>query len=219
MDRIGGAGSRPAARPRWIGREGAALKHMSIMRADHREAAVITDVVADAVQQLGVAVWLVPQRAERRAVLRERIRIDVEHALWHGEVHVADDRSAVALWLPHDGRPLPEPADYDRRLAQACGRWAERFQLLDRLLAAHHPEHPHHHLAYLAVRPGRQGEGLGSAMLRHHHARLDADGIAGYLEATSPPARDLFARHGYRSGQPFAVPDGTPIWPMWRSPS
>jgi ribosomal protein S18 acetylase RimI-like enzyme len=195
-----------------------ALRHMSIMRADHREAAAITDLITESVHHLAVAVWLVPVRAERRAVLRGRFEIQVEHALTYGEVHVTADRSAAAVWLPHDGDPLPEPVDHQRRLAQACGRWTERFEFLDRLRAAHHPDHPHHHLAYLVVHPDCQGEGLGSAVLRHHHARLDAEGMAAYVEAGNPPARDLFARHGYRSGPMFAVPDGSPMWPMWRSP-
>lgn len=194
------------------------MRHLSIVRADHTEAGAITDVIADAFQHLGVVVWLVPARAERRRVLGGNFRIFVEHALTYGEVHVTDDRSGVAVWFPRDADPIPEPPDYDRRLAEACGRWTERFQILDRLMDAHHPAQPHHHLAFLAVRPDRQGEGLGSALLRHHHARLDADGVAAYLEASSPPSRDLYTRHGYRVGAPFAVPDGTPFWPMWREP-
>jgi hypothetical protein len=43
--------------------------------------------------------------------------------------------------------------------------------------------------------------------------------VPAYLVASSPPSRDLYARHGYRSGELFSVPDGTPFWPMWRDPS
>ncbi|HEX5493068.1 MAG TPA: GNAT family N-acetyltransferase [Mycobacteriales bacterium] len=88
------------------------------------------------------------------------------------------------------------------------------------MFEAHHPSEPHHYLAFLAVRPERQGAGLGSALLRHHHARLDRTGVAAYLEASSPRSRELYLRHGYRPrGEPFTVPDGTPFWPMWRTPS
>jgi ribosomal protein S18 acetylase RimI-like enzyme len=194
------------------------VRHLSIVRADLRDAAEISEVIADAFQNLGIAVWLVPGRRERRSVLRDHIRIYVEHALTYGEVHTTDDRSGVAVWFLRDGRPLPPPPDYERRRAGACGRWTERFQVLDRLIAANRPQQPHHRLAFLAVRPGSQGEGLGSALLRHHHARLDSEGVVAYVEATNPPSRDLYARHGYRAGELFAVPDGTPFWPMFRSP-
>ncbi|WP_407676906.1 GNAT family N-acetyltransferase [Phytohabitans aurantiacus] len=195
------------------------MRHMSIVRAEPAEAGCIADTIADAFQHLGVFVWLVPPRSERRRILRDHCQILVEHALSYGEVHVTDDRTAVAVWFARDGRPLPPPDDYDQRLSSACGRWTDRFQLVDRLLDAHRPWQPHHYLASLAVRPERQGEGLGSALLRHYHAQLDADGTPAYLEASSPPSRDLYARHGYRPGEPFAVPDGAPYWPMWREPT
>lgn len=78
---------------------------------------------------------------------------------------------------------------------------------------------PHHHLALLAVEPSFQGRGLGSALLRHHHASLDGAGTAAYLEASSPADCDLYARHGYELRETFALPDGTLFLPMWRLPA
>lgn len=77
------------------------------------------------------------------------------------------------------------------------------------------------HLAILAVHPGHQGRGIGTALLRAHHARLDQAGTPGYLEASSPRNRALYQRHGYtlRPGGPFHLPGGgPPMWPMWRAP-
>jgi ribosomal protein S18 acetylase RimI-like enzyme len=193
------------------------LRHLSIVRADHGDVEAIIDLITDSFQHLAVSVWLVPRRPERWAVLHGHIRIHVEHAMRYGYVHVTSDRLGVAVWLPHDRR-LPPPADYDERLVKACGQWTDRFRTVDRLFATHHPRRPHHHLTYLAVHPDRRGEGMGSTLLRHHHARLDAAGIGAYLEASSSPSRDLYSRHGYRTGEIFAVPDGAPFWPMWREP-
>jgi GNAT superfamily N-acetyltransferase len=86
---------------------------------------------------------------------------------------------------------------------------------------AHHPAGvPHQHLAILAVRPGRQGLGLGTALLNARHHDLDHDGVPAYLEASSPRARDLYQRHGYtmRPGAAFRLPEGPLLWPMWREP-
>jgi GNAT superfamily N-acetyltransferase len=119
----------------------------------------------------------------------------------------------VAVWFPYTS-PLPAPHDYDRRLAAATGAWEERFRTLDELSEQNHPAAPHHHLAFLAVHPDRQNEGLGTALLRHQHARLA--GLPAYLEASDPRNRDLYARHGYQAREPFALPDGALFWPMWR---
>ncbi|MGH3679400.1 MAG: GNAT family N-acetyltransferase [Natronosporangium sp.] len=189
-----------------------------IVRADATEAPQIAELIAVAFHSLAVARWLVPNPDRRAEVLPANFRIFVDHALAHGEVHITTDRSAVAVWFPRDSEPLPEPVAYRHRVAVACGEATERFLLLDELFDKHHPNQPHHHLAFLAVQPTRQRRGLGSALLRHHHARLDARGMPAYLEATSRDSRDLYARHGYHQvmGEPFRLPDQTPIWPMWR---
>ena len=71
----------------------------------------------------------------------------------------------------------------------------------------------------MGVIGGRQGAGLGSAMLRHRLERADADGLAVYLEASSPRSRALYRRHGFADlGEPVRVADSPLLWPMWRGP-
>ncbi|MEJ3743082.1 GNAT family N-acetyltransferase [Actinomycetes bacterium KLBMP 9797] len=188
------------------------------MRAEPAEAGFVAETVAETFQHLGVAVWLVPQRSQRRRVLCDVVRLFVEHALEHGEVLLTDDRSAVAVWLPWPRR-VPLPPDYERRQAAICGPWTDRFRHYDQLRWAHRPTRPHRYLAFHATDPDRRGEGIGSVLLHHYHDQLDADGVSAYVDACSPPARDLYARHGYVAGPPFALPDGAPLWPMWRDPT
>jgi GNAT superfamily N-acetyltransferase len=69
----------------------------------------------------------------------------------------------------------------------------------------------------MGVVGGRQGAGLGSALLRHRLARADADGLPAYLEASSPRSRALYLRHGFEDlGEPVRVADSPPLYPMWR---
>src|SRR5439155_27204580 len=130
------------------------------------------------------------------------------------------DGSAAAVWLHHNGSELPPPPDYDERLIFVAGPYLRRFRVLDELIEANHPHgEVHHHLVFLAVRPDRQGAGLGSALMARHHRRLDEARIGAYLEASSPRSRELYLRHGYRDrGKLFRLPDGPPFWPMWRGP-
>lgn len=94
-----------------------------------------------------------------------------------------------------------------------------RLVVLDELLISRHPGHAHHHLAYLGVRPDQQRKGVGSGLLTYAHGVLDAGEVSSYLEANHRYNRRLYLRCGYRDhGPAVLLPDGTPIWPMWRDP-
>jgi ribosomal protein S18 acetylase RimI-like enzyme len=191
-----------------------------IVRAGSLDAPWIADLIGSAFHRLEATEWLVPDAEERVRVLAGNFEILVDHALTFGEVHVAGERSAVAVWMPRGYVPLPAPDDYERRVEKACGEATSRFLELDALFDQHHPEEPHHHLAFLAVREDQQGRGLGSALLTDHHRHLDERGVPAFLEASSTRARDLYARHGYQPhGEPYQVPNGALFYPMWRDPA
>ncbi|HEV2783206.1 MAG TPA: GNAT family N-acetyltransferase [Actinophytocola sp.] len=191
-----------------------------IVRAEPGRAARVSALIAHAFVDLPPTRWLVADPVERERRLDAQFVILVEHALRHGHVEVTSDGAAAAVWFHNDGAEPPPPPDYDERLAAAAGPHLPRFRALDDAFAAHHPHEPHHHLAFLAVRPDRQRRGLGSLLLSRHHRRLDEAGIPAYLEASTTRSRDLYLRHGYElTGDPFHLPeDGPPFWPMWRVP-
>jgi ribosomal protein S18 acetylase RimI-like enzyme len=81
-----------------------------------------------------------------------------------------------------------------------------------------HPTEPHVYLFVLGARPTHQGQGLGSALLRHVLDRCDADGTPAYLEDTNTRNRDLYRRHGFAQTGEIRLPDGPPLYPMWRDP-
>jgi GNAT superfamily N-acetyltransferase len=93
-------------------------------------------------------------------------------------------------------RDLPEPADYEPWLAGMTERYLDHFQALDVLFEKHHPLEAHWHLAFLAVHPMHQNNGLGSALLKHLHDEMDAAGVPQYLEASDQNCARLYRRHG-----------------------
>jgi GNAT superfamily N-acetyltransferase len=199
-----------------------AIQDLVVRDIEPVEPGEITDVLAAAMWDGPVARWLVPERHVRREYSPAYFEIFAEHAVQFGEVYANIDpitgkASGVALWFPLT-RPIPPPVDYDRRLKDAAASAFDRARELDAALEAHHPAEPHHYLAFLAVHPDRQNLGIGSALMARHHARLDIAGLPAYLEANHPRNRDLYLRHGYVSGSPIRLPDGPPIWPMWRAP-
>ncbi|MEV4344610.1 GNAT family N-acetyltransferase [Actinoplanes sp. NPDC049596] len=182
----------------------------------------ITDLVAAAMWDGPVARWLNPDAAVRRRDSPRYFEIFVEHAVRYGEVYATSDYdtgrvSGVALWFPMTAT-IPPPLDYGRRLKEVTGPSYDKACELDAAIEAHHPTDPHHYLAFLAVHPEDQGRGIGSALLDRHHARLDEAGIPAYLEANDPRNRDLYLRHGYRIRSVIELPDGPPLWSMWRLP-
>lgn len=181
---------------------------------------VLSQVIAEAFHDLAPSRWLIDDPAARRAIFRGYFRIHAEHALASGVIHTTPDRAAAALWLSAGPGSPGEPPGYGARLAAATTPWTERFVTFDAALAARHPAgFAHHHLALLAVRPGRQGQGTGTALLRAYHQILDRDRMPAYLEASGPRTRRLYTRHGYSDqGPPIQLPGGPAMYPMVRQP-
>lgn len=190
-----------------------------ITSADPEDAHHVASVIAEAFQHLKVAHWLIPRPDDRRPVLEANMMIMVEHALaGYGTVDITSDKSGVAVWFHHDHEAPPEPLNYEERLAAACGEYTANFAHLDEKFAENHPhDMPHHHLAFMAVVPGEQRRGIGTALLKRHFDLYP--GVASYLEASCEESRALYLRHGWRDlSEPFRLPDETPMWPMWRDP-
>lgn len=178
----------------------------------------LSQVIADAFHELAPSLWLIADPVARRSIFPGYFAIFVEHALATGLVHTTPSRDAVAIWLPAAVAGSSPPLGYDARLSAATSPWTDRFLVFDEALDAGHPAGPaHHHLAILAVRPGRQGRGTGTGLLRAQHRVLDATGMPAYLEASDLRNRQLYLRHGYVDhGEPIQLPSGPAMYPMWR---
>jgi GNAT superfamily N-acetyltransferase len=199
---------------------GAGGPDTTIVPAGPADIDVLSQVIADAFFPLAPCQWLISDEAARREILPGFFRILVEHAMADGVICTTVGRTAAALWIPAGPQGPGQPGGYDERLAEVTGQWAERFVTFDQELDAHHLTGVvHHHLAILAVRPDRQGQGTGTRLLDARHALLDAEGIVAYLEASDERNRGLYLRHGYTDhGSPIELPGGPFMYPMVRQP-
>jgi GNAT superfamily N-acetyltransferase len=191
-------------------RQPAGAAAIGIVPAGETDIEVLSQVIADAFFPLAPCQWLIGDEAARRDIFPGYFRMYVEHAMADGLVHTTPGRDAAALWIPL-GPQLPEPPDgYDAHLAEITGPWAGRFAVFDAELDAHHLTGvEHHHLAIIAVRPDRQGQGTGTALLDARHAVLDEKGMVAYLEASDERTRGIYLRHGYMDyGTPIQLPGG-----------
>lgn len=179
---------------------------------------IVADIVADSFLHLDVIRFLVPDDVRRREVSRDWYRLYIAHAIDDaGQVVMTGDASAAAVWFDRIREPS-EPEGYAKHLADLAGDDLPRFQELDMQMEAHHPTEAHWHLLFLAVRPEKWNQGLGSRLMTFTHRRLNVNSIPAYLEATSEQNRRLYQRHGYTDMTPptLAVSDGTRLHRMWR---
>ncbi|MGH2783521.1 MAG: GNAT family N-acetyltransferase [Thermoleophilaceae bacterium] len=141
------------------------------------------------------------------------------------QTYTTDAHDGVALWHP-PGYTSPPFLDGFRLLpsmARLTG-WG-RLRDVSRALAAlehrreEHAPKPHFYLSALGVEPDRQGEGVGTALMKPALDRCDSDGLAAYLETATGRNVLLYERVGFAVVEELTLP-GTDIhgWLMLRTP-
>lgn len=134
----------------------------------------------------------------------------------HQTAFVTEDFSAAALWLAPGVEPDAEAIGVLVAETMAEERQAVIGQVLEQM-AGFHPAAPHWYLAAIGVDPARQGQGLGSALLKHALRYCDARGLPAYLESSNPKNLPLYERHGFEVMDVIQPEDFPPIYPMLRA--
>jgi GNAT superfamily N-acetyltransferase len=188
---------------------------ITVRRATAEDLPAVVEALAAAFHDDPVSIWVAPDEARRR-VLAPRFFAGVAQSYEpHGGVFLSADGAAAAIWAP-PGVEDDEAAIGE--LLEAMEESAPRVVQLLEAMGAVHPTEPHHYLFLLGTRPERQGQGLGSALMRPVLEACDRDGLPAYLEATSERNRPLYERHGFAVTGEIRVPDGPTLWAMWREP-
>jgi predicted N-acetyltransferase YhbS len=165
---------------------------------------------------------------ENRAVFRGRndrlqrmFRMMANSA--HGQVFVAKDaRQVVGVMRIVEWPQCKEIPFLQRLKLLPIMLWVlkdtfPRAMKFQSVWARHDPQKPHWHLDPLAVLPERQGQGIGSMLLRHFCEYVDRLGSAAYLETGTRDNVRLYERFGFSIIGEAPVFD-VPTWFMWRDP-
>ncbi len=197
----------------------------AVRAARRDEAAVLGDVLADAFADDPVFAWLIPPEVRGRDNRMRTFFTSMSRGyLRQGKpCYVTGDASAAALWARPGAWAMPLSQII---LEAAPSGLAFRGRLLRALRTQEHIERlhaqqtsPHWYLGYLGTRHDRQGQGLGTQMLREVLAPLDTDGVPAYLESSNERNLPLYERNGFRVvGELQALGHGPKIWRMWREP-
>ncbi|HET7417229.1 MAG TPA: GNAT family N-acetyltransferase [Solirubrobacterales bacterium] len=153
--------------------------------------------------------------------MRSAWRLFLSSALDHGWVWRTEECSAVALWIP-PGKPdlLPEDEErFEPLMHETLGAGAERLlEAFERFEQAR-PREPHYYLSLLGTHPDHSGRGWGMGLLADNLTRIDAEGMAAYLESSNPANVPRYERLGFAVFDEFAVTEGIVVAQMWRRPS
>ncbi|MCX5145475.1 MULTISPECIES: GNAT family N-acetyltransferase [unclassified Streptomyces] len=196
---------------------------LEIRQADQSDRDAVARLLDEAFRTDPVSSWVFPDPEHRAAVHGKFLGVFVDVALAEGRIDYAVDGSAAALWLRIPaGDPEGEAAEDEvpARMREVADPDNERCELVGRLTGAVHPTaEEHEYLLMIAVAPGRQGEGLGTELMRPVLERCDREGVPAYLEASSERSKGLYERLGWEfTGGAVQLPEGPLMWPMWRKP-
>ncbi|TCR63169.1 acetyltransferase (GNAT) family protein [Bosea sp. BK604] len=130
---------------------------------------------------------------------------------------VSEDFGGAAMWLPPGVEPDTETLARLIRDNADPAILSEVEAIFDGM-ARYHPEAPHWYLPLIGTDPTRQGQGIGSALMRHALARCDRDGAAAYLESSNPRNIPLYQRHGFEILGTIQAGSSPVLTPMLRPP-
>jgi GNAT superfamily N-acetyltransferase len=192
----------------------------AVRKAGRRDVDGVCRALARAFGDDPVMSWMFPADDGRVDKNERFFKLRVRGVLDQDEVYTTDDYAAAAVWtLPEQWEIPPlEGLWFGLRVLPMVGRrapilirgWAE--------VEKAHPKEPHYYLAILGTEPDMQGRGVGSAVMQPVLDTCDRDEIPAYLESSKERNVAFYARHGFRVTGELQMPDGPPIWPMWRDP-
>ncbi|MEU9735837.1 GNAT family N-acetyltransferase [Streptomyces sp. NPDC048002] len=193
---------------------------VAIRTATEADRETVVRLLDEAFQDDPVSGWVFPGAEYRRATHHRLMAAFTDIVLDAGRIDLVEDGSGCALWMPTPAGEHDTDDEGPAQVRQAVDPANERVELIGRLTAGIHPaDRSHEYLWMIGVSPGRQGEGIGTALMGPVLDRCDGDGVPAYLEASSPRSRALYERLGFALlGSPLALPDGPQMFPMWREP-
>jgi ribosomal protein S18 acetylase RimI-like enzyme len=177
---------------------------------------------ADAVQTLVLAFsadpvvrWLYPEPDRYLTHFPSFIRKFGGRAFEHDTAYVAESMEGASLWLPPDVHVDGDAVEAVMRSSVPEPRLDDALRILEEM-DRYHPKDTHWYLPMIGVDPARQGQGVGSALLRHALARPDEDSLPAYLESSNPKNVPLYQRYGFEVIGEIQVGTAPPFWPMFR---
>ena len=191
----------------------------SIIKAESQHCEQIADILADAFANDPVMTWVIPNQALYQpfySIMLRRLFLEQQHTF------VDTEGRGAAMWLP-PGVSFEIPMNLAQltlimRLIFTRGpKVIKRLAAVQEAMGRHHPHIPHYYLQSVGARQAHQGQGVGSALLKHLTPEIDAAHMPAYLESSAERNVPLYQRHGFEIiAEEKLGGDGPPMWFMLR---
>jgi GNAT superfamily N-acetyltransferase len=165
--------------------------------------------------------WLLPDERLRPVRLHRFFTLSLRHmGFGRGTVWTCAERAGSAVCMPPGTWQLPPHVAFAQGPAfwRAFGRRLPIATAFQAKMELRHERRPHWYVLAVGVRPERQGQGLGSALLAPTLERCDREGALAYLEASSERSAALYERLGFEHVGELRLAGSPPVWKMLRPP-
>lgn len=168
-------------------------------RAEPSDLDTVVEILVDAFSSDPYVNWLL-EKSRDPLKLRHLIDYVVDEAYWRGEIWLAGDGAAAALWHPS------EAERFSWRFLLRNTAFLSRIGLVAtlRTLSMEHAVHalipgaePYHHLYLIGVRSGSRGQGLASALIDPMIRRLDEENSRIVLETANSTNVLIYQKKGF----------------------
>jgi GNAT superfamily N-acetyltransferase len=170
-----------------------------------------------------VYTWMLPRGRRTNARLRALFTAELQqYGLPGGSVWTTAACDGAVVTMPPGTWEMPMSMSLTQALVwiRAFGRRLSLAATVQRALEERHLREPHFYVRIVGVRTARQGQGLGSALMRPTLERADAAGLPAYIEASTERSAALYERLGFMHLGAVDLPEGgPPVWPMRRPPA
>jgi len=193
---------------------------LAIRTATAGDATEVGAILVDGFQDDPVMSWVFGGDDDQR-----RVKLQACFGFMSAEAHIPLaatflTEGGCACWTPPPGTnnwPEERAVRFGEVLRRECDDSdIQRLGLLGAAVEGAHPSEPHWYLGQIATVPSLQGNGVGTALLRHCLALVDRDGAPAYLESSNPRNISLYERNGFRVTGRIDLADGPSLIPMWR---
>jgi ribosomal protein S18 acetylase RimI-like enzyme len=164
------------------------------------------EVLSRAFQDDALESYFIPDTEIRRRLLPHFFQYRIRFGILYGEVYTTSPEfEGIAVWFP-PGKSEMTPWKMMRAggisLQRKVGKEIiSKMALVSKYVTNTRRQHvsvPHWHLFPMGVDPPNQGKGYASALLRPMFKRIDAEGIACYLETQNERNVSLYQHYGFK---------------------
>ena len=168
-----------------------------IKAAGDNDALGVIGVITLAFSSDPMARWSSPDPGTYLATFPSLAKAFGGEAFAAGTAYFADGYAGAALWLPPGTHPDEQAMiELIEKMAPEAIR-ADLYNIFE-LMDKFHPKEPHWYLPMIGVDPTRQGNGVGSSLMKHALEVCDRDNLIAYLESSNPRNISLYERYGFK---------------------